>query len=132
MYCLCYYSCPSFSPFAPLHLDPLIPLGNPHTIVHAPGSCIRTFWLLYFLYCTLHPYNYSAATDLYFLIPSPFLPMPQIPLLSGNHQNVHCIYDCVSVLFVHLFCFFVFRFNSFFLNLYCYSVTVVCLFRFNS
>ena len=33
---------------------------NPHTIVHVHGSCIYVLWLLHFLYCTLHPHDYSV------------------------------------------------------------------------
>ena len=59
--------------------------------------------------CTLHPPDYSVTTNLYFLIP--FFAQPPILLPPGNHRNVPCIYDSISVLVVY-FCFF--RFNCFF------------------
>ena len=37
---LCYYNCPSFSPFATLHPAPPTASGNPHAIVHVHGSCV--------------------------------------------------------------------------------------------
>ena len=49
--------------------------------------------------------DYSVTNNLYFSIPSPFFSHPSNTLPSGNHQNVLCIYDSVSVLLVHLFCF---------------------------
>ena len=39
-YWLCHYSCPDFPAFAPLHLAPPTPSGNPPTIVHVHGSCV--------------------------------------------------------------------------------------------
>ena len=53
------------------------------------------------LYCTSH--DCSLTTNLYFLIPSTVLPILPTPLPSGNHQNVFCIYEPVSVLLVHCF-----------------------------
>ena len=54
------------------------------------------------LYFTFH--DYSVSTNVYFLIPAPFLHRPT-PLPSGNHQNILRIYDSVSVMLAHLFCF---------------------------
>ena len=45
-----------------------------------------------------------AILRLYFLIPSLLHPFPHTCLTSGNHQNVLCIHDSVSVL-VCLVCF---------------------------
>ena len=39
-YSLCFYSCLSFSPFAPLHPAPPTPSGNPLTIFHVHRSCM--------------------------------------------------------------------------------------------
>ena len=78
IFLLFYFSCPNFSAFVPLHTAPAThtPSGNPYTLVHVHGSCIYVLWLLYFLYCTVHPRDYSLTTNLYFLIPSPFLSPP--------------------------------------------------------
>ena len=84
VYAITYYNCPNFFSFAPPPNLPT-PSGNPHTIVHVHGSCIYILWLLYSLCCTLHPHDYSVTTNVYFLINSP---IPKIPLLSGNHQNI--------------------------------------------
>ena len=49
------------------------------------------FFGLSFLCCTSHSRDYSVTTNLYFSIPSPFLPIPPTPLPHGNCQNVLCI-----------------------------------------
>ena len=100
-YGLCYYTCPSFSPFVPLHPASPTPSGNPHLHVH--GSCMYVLWLLHFLYCILHPY--SVTTYLYFLIPSPLHSFPHTPLPSHNCQYSLRFHDSISVLFVCLVCF---------------------------
>ena len=46
-----------------------------------------------------------CSTNLYFLIPSPFLPFSPKPPSSCKCQNVPCIYESVSVLLLCLFCF---------------------------
>ena len=38
---------------------------------------------------------------MYFLVPLSLSPSPPIPLPSGCHQSVICIYDSVSILFVY-------------------------------
>ena len=48
--------------------------------------------------------SHQSGPNLYFLVPSPFSSIHPNPFPSGNHQNVHCICESVSVLFVHLFC----------------------------
>ena len=90
-------------PPCPLPPNSPTPSGNPHTIVHARESCMYVLWLLYSLYCTLHPHDYSVTTNLYFPITSPFLPNHLTHLPSGTHQIILCIYD--SVLLLCLFCF---------------------------
>ena len=94
-----------FFPFAPFHPVPTTPSSNPPIIVHVHGLCIETLWLLHFLHCTLYPHGYSVTTYLYFLIPSSLHPFPHTPLTSGNHQNILCIHDSVSVLLVCSVCF---------------------------
>ena len=90
---------PVLSPLTPSTQPLNTPSDNPHTIVHGP--CMYVLWLLCSLCFTLHPYDYSVTTNLYFLIPSPFSPILLTLLLSGYHQNVLCIYDSVSVLIVY-------------------------------
>ena len=70
---------PIFPSFFPLPSPPNSS-GNPHNIVHVHGKYIYILWLLYFLCCTLHPHDYSVTTNWYFLIPSPFSPIPLTPL----------------------------------------------------
>ena len=50
-----------------------------------------------------HHCDYSVTTNLYFSIPSPLSSSPWKPL-PPDHQPVHCIYESLSVLFVHLHC----------------------------
>ena len=95
----------TFPPLPP-STQPPTPSGNPYTTVYVHGSYIYVLWLLYSLYCTLHPHDYSVTTDFYFLIPSCFLSSPLITFPSGNHQNILCIYDSVFVWLICLFCFF--------------------------
>ena len=85
------------SQFFPSTQLPLTPLGNPHTVVHAHGSCVYDLWPRCSLCCTLQPHDYSVTINLYFLIPHPFHPAPRPTLISGNHQNILCIYDSDSV-----------------------------------
>ena len=47
--------------------------------IRVHGSCVWVLWLLYFLYCTLHPCSYSVTTNFHFLIPSPLHPFPHTP-----------------------------------------------------
>ena len=77
-----------FTPFVSLH-------PAPHSIRQSPHQCqcpwdmhIYVFWLLYSLGCTLHPHDYSVTTNLYFLIPSHFSPIPMTHLSCSNHQNI--------------------------------------------
>ena len=90
-------------PLCPPPPSPLLPQAIPTLLSRFMGPRIYVLWILYSLCCTLHPHGYSVTTNLHFLIPSHFSPNP---LPSGNHQNVLCIYDFVSLLLVHLFCFF--------------------------
>ena len=84
----------------PLHPAPPTPSGNPHTIVHAHGSCVQVLWLLHFLYCTFHSCGCSVTTYLYSLSPSPLHPFPH-PRLSIRQPSKHSLYprhDSVPVL----------------------------------
>ena len=62
------------------------------------------YWL-YSLCCTLHPVTIIITGNLYFLIPFTFQTHSLNPPTTGKHQFVLCIYEFVSVSFVHLFCF---------------------------
>ena len=100
-YRLCYYSCPKFSAFAPLHPALLTLSGNPHTIVHVYGLCIQVLWLLDILYCTSHSHGYSLTTYLYFWIPSPLHPFPYTPLPSKcSPYPWCCLCSCLLSLFL--------------------------------
>ena len=92
--------CP-FHQVAPPQLPQAIPIPF---LVHIHGLCIYVLWLLYFLCCTLHPQDNLVTTNFYF-IPSLYSLIPPTPLVSGNYQNVLCIYESVSILLVCLFCF---------------------------
>ena len=48
-YCLCYYSCPAFPPFAHLHPAPQPSLRHPLVIVCTPKSlsCVGGLWLIH-------------------------------------------------------------------------------------
>ena len=94
-----------FFPIAPPPPSLPTPSGNSHTFVRVHRSYIQVLWLLSSLCCTLHHCDYSA-TYLYFLTLLPFSQIPPTTLPSGNHQNVLCVYDSVSVLLVCLFCLF--------------------------
>ena len=74
------------------------------------------YYWLYSLYCTLHPHDYSMATNLNFLIPSPILPIPLKLLPSGNHQNILCFCSACS------FILFFFRFNFWWICIYCHFI----------
>ena len=92
------------SPLASLPpAPPPTPSGSPHTAVHVHGSCTYVLWPHYSLCCTILLHGYSVTTDLYLLIPSPFSPILLSPHPFGNHQNILCIYDSVSVLLACLF-----------------------------
>ena len=104
LYWLCYYSGPDFSPLPPSTQHPLLPEAILPTLFMSMGHVCK-FWLLHFLYCTVHPHGYSISTCLYFLIPSPLHPFPHIPPSNWPHQNILCICDSVSVLLVCLVCF---------------------------
>ena len=71
------------------HLSPYVVIIILLTII--PVMYFTSQWL----YC-----NYQSI----FLNPSPFSLSPITPLLTGNHQSVFCIYESVSILFVHLYC----------------------------
>ena len=95
---------------------------------------LKYYWL-YSLCCTLHTHDSSVTTSLYVQILSPFSPIlstPPPPPRSGNHQSLLCIYESVSILFVHLFCFLgstynwnhmVFVFQSLF-NKWCWEILI--------
>ena len=51
----------------------------------------------------LYHHESSVATNLYFLILSPFPPIPPTTLPSGNHQNVVCIWVCFCSHFLNIF-----------------------------
>ena len=86
------------------------------------------------------PVTVFTVGNLYILIHSPSSPIPQTPLPSGNHQNVLCVYEFVSILLVYfvlrvinkwnsMIVVFLFFVVSFFNRLlYCCSITVVCIF----
>ena len=82
---------------------------HPHSLRQS-SNCCPCPWVmhvcslvLYSLCCTLHPHDYSLTTNLYFLIPSPFSPILPTPFPCGNHQNILCLCDSVSVLFTLFF-----------------------------
>ena len=80
---------PVLSPLTPSTQPPNTPSDNPYTIVHGP--CMYVLWLLCSLCFTLHPYDYSVTTNLYFLIPSPFPPSPPTPSpLAVTNQSRLC------------------------------------------
>ena len=83
----------------------------PHSLRQSPYYCPCP-WVMYICsMATIFPvltFTFPwlfCNTNLYFIIPSHFSPISLTPFLSGNHQNGLCIYDSVSVLLVHLFCF---------------------------
>ena len=95
-----------YFPLAPTHLAPHTPsLSQFFPPLFMSMGHVYVIWLLHFLYCTLHPHDYSVTTYLYFLIPSPLYPFPHSPLPSGNHQNILCIHDSISFILVCLVCF---------------------------
>ena len=58
----------------------------------------------YISYAVLYiPMSIIITGHLYFLIHFNFCTLPTNPPPSGDHQFVLCIYEFVSVLFVHLF-----------------------------
>ena len=52
---LCYYSCPVFSPFAPLHPVPPLPQAMTPPTVHVRGSRVGVLWPLHVPHCTPIP-----------------------------------------------------------------------------
>ena len=108
-------------PLFPCPLNPPTLLDNPHTTVHAQGSCIYILCLLY-SHAVLYTPCYSGTTNLYFLIPSPFSPITLTLFPSGNHQNLLCIYDSLSVLLVCLFWFLDSIVNRYVFVVICYLV----------
>ena len=82
--------------------SPLTISGNPHTIVYVHGSRKYVLWLLYSLCCTLHPHDHYVTTVQYFLIPSPFLHIPLLPLLSATIRMFSA--SCSFILFFRLNC----------------------------
>ena len=97
-YWLCYYCCPKFSSFPPLHpLSPILsshlPLSSCPWVRH--GSSLATPFPILFL---TSPCLFCAY-QLCFLFPVPF------PLPTDNPPNDLHIYDSLSVLLVCLVCF---------------------------
>ena len=81
--------------------QPPTPSGNPHTVVQVHGSphiCSldTLFPMLYFTFTWLFC-NYLFV----FLHPLTSSPITPHPLTPGNHQNILCIYDSVSLLLVY-------------------------------
>ena len=64
-------------------------------------SQLLQYYQLRSLCCTLHPHDYSVTTNLYFLIPSPFSPVPQP---SSHLSNIKMFSVSMSLF---LFCLFV-------------------------
>ena len=79
--------------------------------------------ILHILYISYLWLTYFAMGSLCLLISITYLFPPCTPLSSGNHLFVLCIYYSVSVLFIHLFCFWDSTYNkiiqhfSFFLDI---------------
>ena len=90
------------------HLYPP-PLKPPNHSLRQCTTCCPCPWVIHkcflaTLFLMLYFASlYSVTTNLYFLIPHPFWSVPQY-FPSGNHQNVLCIYDSVTVLLLCLFC----------------------------
>ena len=105
-YCLCYYSCPRFSSFLPLHPAPTLPQAISTLLSMFMGPAYMFFD--YSLPYAVHSHDYSITTNLYFLILSLFslIPLAYLPLATIKTFSISvCLF---------LFCFLVyfFRFNS--------------------
>ena len=90
---------PIFPPLPPPPRPPhpLTPSGKSHTIVHVCGSYIYVLRLLYSLFCTLQPHDYSVTTDLYFLFPSPFSPILLTTLPCSKREGIPRVGETVWV-----------------------------------
>ena len=100
-YCLCYYSCPNFSPFVPLHTHShslrQSPRPRPCPWVMCRYSLATLFPTLYFT-----PHDYSVTTNLYFIIPPLFSPISPTP------SHLATIKTFFVSLILFLFCLFVY------------------------
>ena len=83
------------------------PPSNPHSLRQSPHhySCHVYKSFDYSISYNVLYIPMAVTTYLYFLIPSSLHPFPLTPLTSGNHQNILCIHDSVSVLLVCSVCF---------------------------
>ena len=70
-----------------------------------PYIVVMTLLSIFPMLYTLHPMTAFVTDNVCFLISSPYFTHPPGPLSSSNHQFVLCIYESVSILFVHLYCF---------------------------
>ena len=92
-----------FSPFALLYLAPTIPQA-----ILMMLSMPRGHAYVFFGYSISCAVLYILVANLYLFVllnPFTFFVYPMTPVPSGNHQNVLCIYDPVSVFVACLFCF---------------------------
>ena len=96
---------PIFSPLLPSTQQPPLPPVIPLPLFTSMGPACKFFGNSISYAYSRHPPAYSVPTNVYFLVPSPFPPFPQMPLPTAHHPNVLPICDSVSVLFVHLVCF---------------------------
>ena len=84
MYCLCYYSCPNFSPLPPPSSQTPTSIVNHHTIFHVYGSFIYVLWLI--------P---SPSFDQFSPLSTP------LTIVSLFHDSMPLILFCSLVYFVH-------------------------------
>ena len=85
----------------PLLQTPLPPL--PEAVTTLLSMFMHVLWLLHSLLQYLHPHEFSVTTNLYYLIPSPFLPILPLHLASIKTLSVSMI--------LLLFCFVYFVFQ---------------------
>nr|KAF6450420.1 hypothetical protein HJG59_008314 [Molossus molossus] len=121
-----------FPPLTPSSPFPSPPPAFPHTVVCVHWLCIYTY-KFFGLFLPTPKLTFflrfvSLTTNLYFLIPLPFSPIPPTRLSSGNQQNfsvsIKMFLFCLFILFVDsivnryvfiaifLFIFFIFFFKK--------------------
>ena len=90
------------SQFFPLSLSspspshPLWAIPQLLFFIRVHGSCVQVLWLLYFLYCTLHPCSYSVTTNFHFLIPSPLHSFsPESPVIWQPSKHSLYLWFCL-------------------------------------